>query len=60
MQIRPETSADFAAITSINQTAFDRAGEADLVNTLRQAITTMRCCQATSATALARLCQGWA
>ncbi|MFD3163739.1 GNAT family N-acetyltransferase [Herpetosiphon sp. NSE202] len=36
MLIRPETSADIAAITTINQQAFGRNGEADLVNQLRQ------------------------
>lgn len=41
IQIRPETSADFAAITSINQTAFGRDGEASLVTSLRQATTTI-------------------
>lgn len=41
MQIRPETSADLAAITKINQAAFGRDGEADLVTTLRQTTTTI-------------------
>lgn len=41
MQIRPETSADLAAITKINQAAFGRTGEADLVTALRQATTTI-------------------
>lgn len=41
IQIRPETSADLATITSINQIAFGRAGEADLVNTLRQVTSTI-------------------
>ncbi|KPL91923.1 GNAT family N-acetyltransferase [Herpetosiphon geysericola] len=36
MIIRPETSANIAAITTINQQAFGRAGESDLVNQLRQ------------------------
>lgn len=36
MLIRSETSTDNAAITTINQQAFGRAGEADLVNQLRQ------------------------
>ncbi|WP_110515898.1 GNAT family N-acetyltransferase [Herpetosiphon llansteffanensis] len=36
MLIRHETSADIPAITNINQQAFGRAGEADLVNSLRQ------------------------
>ncbi|GAA5530207.1 N-acetyltransferase Eis [Herpetosiphon gulosus] len=41
IQIRPETNADLAAITSINQAAFGRIDEADSVNTLRQASTTI-------------------
>ncbi|ABX04994.1 MAG TPA: N-acetyltransferase [Herpetosiphon sp.] len=41
IQIRPETSADSATITTINQAAFGRAGEADLVTALRQASTTI-------------------
>lgn len=41
IQIRPETSADLAAITTINQVAFGRAGEADLANTLRQVASTI-------------------
>ncbi|XSG77668.1 GNAT family N-acetyltransferase [Herpetosiphon llansteffanensis] len=36
MLIRPETSADRAAITTINQQAFGRTSEAGLVNALRQ------------------------
>ncbi len=41
MLIRPETTADIVAIARVNQTAFDRNGEADLVNTLRQANSTI-------------------
>ena len=37
MQIRPETRADFAAISEVNSLAFGRDGEARLVDELRDA-----------------------
>jgi len=37
VNIREETPADHAAVRNINERAFDRAGEADLVDALRKA-----------------------
>ncbi len=34
--IRPETKADQAAVRQVNERAFGRAGEADLVDALRE------------------------